>query len=1038
MITLESRSLPLLTKCDVLVLGGSMAAVAAARELADRGNKVVLVEHRTYLGWDMTGTLRPWLAASVNPAVEQLPPILQECEPRMAQSSSGDYWLFQTDVMRNHLEDGLLARDVTIIYASYPMHLWRPETDSQQYIVIGNKSGRQIIEAKTVITADYGSITERHLTPGPLSYQWTLEFLGVEGVFEEAPAFSAELGVGFEGVFQGPWSEGHAYVVCSVGLRDDETPAPDLHLIGTKAAAHLIEHDPRFSAARLVGLSLEFYRTPQRDSVITTPMTAQQVDLDPLEISIPDGHWQILASAFSTANPRVWRLDPYLVDTLLERSLRGNAQMQVLVGSALAAAVNGLSSNDDSNTYGMPTGDIRRSTMFASEHCSETYDALPKVDAPALPIGRTLKTEILVVGGGSSGAMAGATAAAEGADTVLVDMNPGLGGSGTFGGVDSYWYGRKVVFAQKVTERVEALRKELQHTGPKWSIEAKIAAWTDLALEAGVKLFLRTCVVAAVMDGSTIKGVIAVNEEGLVAIEADVVIDATGDGDVAAHAGAPFRYGSEHEGATMWYSLAQFKEPGKLGNNFTSMVRVDNILDYTRALLAGRRRGGSWDHGIYVAPRESRHVLGAVVLTLTDQLRQRQWPDTVNIHFSNHDIKGHTTSPWLRTSLIPPNLLVEIPYRALIPQGVEGLIMAGKAISADHDGLPTIRMQADLENLGGVVALATVEARQQGRHPRHLAIKPLQERLVQMGLLPEAVLAADRPVYPYSERDLQPLAAELTRQWPLYHYSDMDMTTVFEEPIPLVELCSRPEESIPLLQTAYDNASGRQRIPLAQALALMGSDYGRQALVDAVNEDLDASELPTVNPEIRHFTWPPDQGAMPETAYLLYSLGTLPHLENIKLWQRTMELLDTSPAALRDKYRGSFYFVDAICFGAERLGSPAALPVLRTLQNLDAFGNQTNNEPYEVDFFQEREAFLAITIARAMARCGARSGLETLVTYLADTRKPLAAYACSQLRLITESDGPCSTSHWQQYVASLPEELPSRPVRTGTGPGAMS
>ncbi|WP_425283883.1 FAD-dependent oxidoreductase [Lihuaxuella thermophila] len=49
---------------------------------------------------------------------------------------------------------------------------------------------------------------------------------------------------------------------------------------------------------------------------------------------------------------------------------------------------------------------------------------------------------------------------------------------------------------------------------------------------------------------------------------------------------------------------------------------------------------------------------------------------------------------------IPPNLLIEIPYRMLLPKGLDGILVIGKAISATHDALPAIRMQADLENLG--------------------------------------------------------------------------------------------------------------------------------------------------------------------------------------------------------------------------------------------------------------------------------------------------------------------------------------------------
>jgi len=55
-----------------------------------------------------------------------------------------------------------------------------------------------------------------------------------------------------------------------------------------------------------------------------------------------------------------------------------------------------------------------------------------------------LSADVLVVGGGTSGATAAITSAREGMSTVLLELNPGLGGTGTLGGVDSYWFGRRV------------------------------------------------------------------------------------------------------------------------------------------------------------------------------------------------------------------------------------------------------------------------------------------------------------------------------------------------------------------------------------------------------------------------------------------------------------------------------------------------------------------------------------------------------------------------------------------------------------------
>ena len=73
----------------------------------------------------------------------------------------------------------------------------------------------------------------------------------------------------------------------------------------------------------------------------------------------------------------------------------------------------------------------------------------------------------------------------------------------------------------------------------------------------------------------------------------------------------------------------------------------------------------------------------------------------------------------------------------LLPKGLDGILVAGKAVSATHDALPAIRMQSDLENLGAVCALAAVQAVGCCRSPREIDIKLLQQRLGKEGLIPE-------------------------------------------------------------------------------------------------------------------------------------------------------------------------------------------------------------------------------------------------------------------------------------------------------------
>jgi hypothetical protein len=75
-------------------------------------------------------------------------------------------------------------------------------------------------------------------------------------------------------------------------------------------------------------------------------------------------------------------------------------------------------------------------------------------------------------------------------------------------------------------------------------------------------------------------------------------------------------------------------------------------------------------------------------------------------------------------------------------------------------------------------------------------------------------------------------------------------------------------------------------------------------------------------------TMPPDHGAMSDACYLLYSLGLTRDKRSIKVWQRVADLLDPTEEDFKDTMWGIFYYIHALCIGAERLGDVAAIPVL--------------------------------------------------------------------------------------------------------------
>jgi NADPH-dependent 2,4-dienoyl-CoA reductase/sulfur reductase-like enzyme len=118
--------------------------------------------------------------------------------------------------------------------------------------------------------------------------------------------------------------------------------------------------------------------------------------------------------------------------------------------------------------------------------------------------------EVLVVGGGSSGAVAAITAVQNGARTALVDMNPGLGGTGTYGGVDSYWCGYRGGVVPQSISWVDQVNDELgfphmKGLVPLWKVEVKVHAFLRQAVQAGVELALNAKLFGVIVEGKTVK-----------------------------------------------------------------------------------------------------------------------------------------------------------------------------------------------------------------------------------------------------------------------------------------------------------------------------------------------------------------------------------------------------------------------------------------------------------------------------------------------------------------------------------------------------
>lgn len=351
------------------------------------------------------------------------------------------------------------------------------------------------------------------------------------------------------------------------------------------------------------------------------------------------------------------------------------------------------------------------------------------------------ETEVLVIGGGSAGVSAAVAAARNGADVILVERLGYLGGLAT-GGVIILLLtlddgrGRQVIggLCQEVTDRLtqrgaayyppqsewgsqdEALVARDQRWGLVWGhgphrVRYSVAydpeefkfALNTMTEEAKVRLLMHAYACDAIVEDGRISGVTFQSKSGRFAILANVVIDATGDGDIFTSAGAA--YEKENVLPWLWFSMGGVKNPeaaidaggwffhtlgeGRVLLPWGATERVTRKIDatdpddLTYAELACRKRVME---EVDRLRRESPSFANAHVCHIADQIGITESRRLVGEYMLGRDdvdtpcddviaITGHWTKY---------DALYYIPYRSLLPKELSNVLAAGRCISVDH------------------------------------------------------------------------------------------------------------------------------------------------------------------------------------------------------------------------------------------------------------------------------------------------------------------------------------------------------------------
>ena len=135
-----------------------------------------------------------------------------------------------------------------------------------------------------------------------------------------------------------------------------------------------------------------------------------------------------------------------------------------------------------------------------------------------------------------------------------------------------------------------------------------------------------------------------------------------------------------------------------------------------------------------VGVRESRRIVGDYTLTEEDYLTEARFPDAVARNSYPIDIHSTKAKGGLVMKHLPPGHYHEIPYRCLLPVGVENLLVAGRCLSATFAAQAAVRIQQNCRALGEAAGLAAALALEQGVTPRQIDPDELRRRLNAQGV----------------------------------------------------------------------------------------------------------------------------------------------------------------------------------------------------------------------------------------------------------------------------------------------------------------
>jgi FAD dependent oxidoreductase len=445
------------------------------------------------------------------------------------------------------------------------------------------------------------------------------------------------------------------------------------------------------------------------------------------------------------------------------------------------------------------------------------------IEEPARRVPIYGEYEVAVLGGGPAGIAAAVAAARAGRRTLLIERYGFLGGMGTAAGVTNFCglhanvHGemRRLVqgIASELLSRIDrlgglnaphlVLGKIFAHA---YDTSAYKIAADDLLANHNVDILFHALGAGVVMKNERrINALMLETKAGRQAVLANIFIDCSGDGDLAAWAGAPYEIGDDQghllypsmmfrlngvdpqKAGEAWRTIPALMEKAEAAGthkfprkaaivrpqrhdvewrvNFTQVARKDGAAvnglepdEMTCGEIDGRRQATEAFEFLRTVPgfeksyivdlppqlgiRETRRVVGGYMLSGEDVLGCASFEDSIGVN--GWPIEAHVSGDVIfKFPPIPESRgYNELPYRMLVPEGVDNLLIAGRCASMTHEGQSAARVSGACFAMGEAAGTAAALALSGNTSPRDIAVEKLQQGLKAQG----AFIGRDQPV----------------------------------------------------------------------------------------------------------------------------------------------------------------------------------------------------------------------------------------------------------------------------------------------------